>query len=242
MAKLFISDLHLCAQRPNLMGVFVRFLNERVGEGDQLYILGDLFEAWLGDDAVLPEQRPAINALRTTTARGIPISVMHGNRDFLLGPDFESLTGCRLIPDPTHLILDGTPTLLMHGDTLCTDDIDYQNYRAQVRSPAFIAKVRAMSLQERIAIAAELRAESVQRTDTKQPEIMDVNQQAVEQCMREHAVAILIHGHTHRPAVHRFTLDGRTVERIVLADWYTHGSVLVYENRGFHDETLSGQG
>jgi len=242
MAKLFISDLHLCAQRPNLMGVFVRFLNERVSEDDELYILGDLFEAWLGDDAVLPEQRPAIDALRTTTARGVPISVMHGNRDFLLGPDFESLTGCRLIPDPTPLILDGTPTLLMHGDTLCTDDIDYQKYRAQVRSPAFIAKVRTMTLQERVAIAAELRAESVQRTDSKQPEIMDVNQQAVEHCMREHAAAILIHGHTHRPAVHRFTLDGREVERIVLADWYTHGSVLVYENRGFHDETLTGRG
>jgi len=241
MAKLFISDLHLCAERPNLMGVFAHFLNERVGENDELYILGDLFEAWLGDDAILPEQRPVIEALRATTTRGIPISVMHGNRDFLLGPDFESHTGCRLIPDPTPLALDGVPALLMHGDTLCTDDIDYQNYRAQVRSPAFIAKVRAMSLQERIAVAAELRAESVQRTDTKQPEIMDVNQQAVEQCMREHAVAILIHGHTHRPAVHRFTLDGRTVERIVLADWYTHGSVLVYENRGFHDETLSGR-
>ena len=117
---------------------------------------------------------------------------MHGNRDFLLGPDFESLTGCRLIQDPMPLALDGVRALLMHGDTLCTDDIDYQNYRAQVRSPAFIAKVRAMNLQERIATAAELRAESVQRTDTKQPEIMDVNQQAVEHCMREHAVAILI--------------------------------------------------
>jgi UDP-2,3-diacylglucosamine hydrolase len=240
MAKLFISDLHLCAQRPNLTGVFVRFLNERIGEGDELYILGDLFEAWLGDDAVLPEQRPAIDALRATTARGIPVSVMHGNRDFLLGPDFESLTGCRLIPDPAHLILDGTPTLLMHGDTLCTDDIDYQNYRAQVRSPAFIAKVRSMTLQERMAMADELRAESARRTDVKQAEIMDVNQQAVEQSMREHAISILIHGHTHRPAVHRFSLDGREVERIVLADWYRHGSVLVFENGGFHDETLGG--
>ena len=239
MAKLFISDLHLCAERPNLMSVFTRFLKERVGEGDALYILGDLFETWLGDDAVLPEQRPAIEALSEASARGIPISVMHGNRDFLLGPGFESLTGCRLIPDPTQITLDDTPTLLMHGDTLCTDDVDYQNYRAQVRSPAFIAKVRSMTVQERIAMAAELRAESVRQTGAKQAEIMDVNQQAVEQCMREHGVALLIHGHTHRPAVHRFGLDGRTVERIVLADWYTHGSVLVYENRGFHDEKLA---
>lgn len=227
MAALFISDLHLCGQRPAMTALFQGFLGH-CRRGVTLYILGDLFEAWLGDDAVLPEQRPVIDALRTTTARGVEICFMHGNRDFLVGEEFAAMTGVRLLPDPSVIHLDGQPVLLMHGDTLCTDDHDYQAYRARVRSAAFREEALALSVAERQSMAGYLRAESTRATRRKAAPIMDVNQQAVEQVMRAHRVRRLIHGHTHRQAIHEFTLDGQGAQRIVLGDWHREGSVLIH--------------
>lgn len=237
MPTYFISDLHLSAERPEMSALFESFLR-RLRGGDTLYILGDLFEAWLGDDAVLPEQAGPVEALRTLTGRGIPAFFMHGNRDFLAGEGFEAMTGCRLLPDPSVVVLGGEHVLLMHGDTLCTDDHDYQAYRARVRDPDFIRHMLSLSVAERRAMADHYRTESHRATRSKPVEIMDVNQQAVEEAMREHNVTRLIHGHTHRPGVHDFKLDGRAAQRIVLGDWYNHGSALVHDHNGYRMERI----
>lgn len=226
MATLFISDLHLSGERPQITDVFLGFLHGPAREAEALYILGDLFEAWIGDDAVLPEQRPVLEALLALSETGVPIFVMHGNRDFLLGPQFETMSGCRLLTDPTLIDLYGTPTLLMHGDTLCTDDLAYQKFRTMVRDPQWQSALLAKTPEERIALARQYREMSTTETAQKANDIMDVNQSAVEQTMREHNADQLIHGHTHRPAVHDFVLDGHPVRRIVLGDWYEQGSVL----------------
>ena len=228
MSVRFISDLHLCAERPAMTALLRAYLERRLAPGDTLYILGDLFEAWLGDDAVLPDQRPVLEALHATAERGVTLFFMHGNRDFLAGAGFAADSGCRLLDDPAVIELGGERVLLLHGDTLCTDDVDYQAYRAQVRRPEFRAHVLSLSLAQRIALAEHYRGESRRLSRDKPPEIMDVNQGAVETAMRAHGVHRLLHGHTHRQAVHDFLLDGAPAQRIVLGDWYRDGCELEY--------------
>ncbi len=236
---LFISDLHLCGARPAITGLFLDFLHRRARASDALYILGDLFEYWIGDEAVEQEEfRSIIRGLRELTASGTPVFVMHGNRDFLMGDGFENATGGRLLEDPAHIDLYGTPTLLMHGDSLCTDDTEYMTFRAQVRNPAWQKEFLGKSVAERDRIVHDFREISKNSTAAKKPEIMDVNQKAVESVMREHRVQRLIHGHTHRPKEHVFNLDGRPARRMVLGDWYEQGSVLQVDAQGWQLESL----
>ena len=239
MTTLFISDLHLCAQRPAVIGLFIDFLRERAARADALYILGDLFEYWIGDDAVSDaEFTPIVDALHALTQGGTPAYIMHGNRDFLIGAGFAAASGCRLLPDPSLIDLHGEAVLLMHGDTLCTDDVAYQNSRRMVRDPQWIAGFLSKTVDERNAVVRNLRETSKAAMAEKKPEIMDVNTQTVETVMRQHGVRHLIHGHTHRPAQHEFLLDGQKVRRTVLGDWYEQGSVLVCDAHGCVLETL----
>jgi UDP-2,3-diacylglucosamine hydrolase len=228
MPTFFISDLHLDDARPQITELFARFLASEARDAEGLYILGDLFESWIGDDddAALPAR--AAHALRALRDSGVPIHFMHGNRDFLLGADYAARAGMTLLADPTVIDLDGERTLLMHGDMLCTDDVEYQKFRMLVRDPAWQAQFLAKPLAERRAFAAQARGESRKQTAMKAAEIMDVNQAAVESAMRTHGVRRLIHGHTHRPATHRFAMDGTSAERIVLGDWYEQSSVLTW--------------
>ncbi len=226
MSTLFIADLHLSGERPHIIRLFRDFLRKEARQADALYILGDLFEAWLGDDAVPPDMVDVLHDINHLTKNGVPVYVMVGNRDFLLGTKFENMTGCMLLPDPSVVNLYGTDTLLMHGDTLCTDDIDYQAIRKQIRSPQWRQAILAKSIEERVKIAREARAESRARTREKSNDIMDVNTQAVENAFRTHDVNRLIHGHTHRPAVHESIINDKAVTRIVLGDWYNKASVL----------------
>lgn len=236
---LFISDLHLCGTRPAITGLFLDFLRRRARTTQALYILGDLFEYWIGDEAVKQEEfRPIVRGLRELTAGGTPVFVMHGNRDFLMAHDFERATGARLLQDPTRLDLHGAPTLLMHGDSLCTDDTEYMTFRAQVRNPAWQKEFLGKPVAEREQIVRDFREISKNSTASKKPGIMDVNQKAVESVMREHGVQRLIHGHTHRPKEHVFTLDGRPARRMVLGDWYEQGSVLRVDAQGWQLESL----
>lgn len=230
---LFISDLHLCEQRPAPARRFVRFLEQEARGADALYILGDLFEVWLGDDDTSDFHREITRALHACVQGGTPVFVMHGNRDFLIGAEFEQQSGCRLLSDPSIIDVDGMPALIMHGDTLCTDDIEYHEFRVTVRDVEWQRQFLAKPLQQRREIARHLRDESQIRTRAKPEQIMDVNQQTVERVMREHHISLLIHGHTHRPALHDFMLDGKPARRIVLGDWYEQGSVLTHDARDF---------
>jgi UDP-2,3-diacylglucosamine hydrolase len=227
---LFISDLHLSEDDAPLAALFLEFLKEGVGSAQALYVLGDLFEAWVGDDDLSPFNQGIIVGLRALADRGVAVFAMHGNRDFLLGSGFEQMTGCRLLPDPSTITLNGTPTLLMHGDTLCTDDVEHQRFRTQVRDPEAQRRFGALPLEERRHIARHYREQSRLRTGGKPEAIMDVNRQAVLDVMREYGVTHLIHGHTHRPGIYYFSMDGRLVRCIVLGDWGKRASVLVCED------------
>ena len=233
MTTLFISDLHLSGERPAIIKLFGQFLAQEARHAEALYILGDLFEVWLGDDAITPDRQAVIDALKNFTSHGIPVYVMTGNRDFLLGEHFARLTGCTLITDPHRIDLYGHPVLLMHGDTLCTDDVDYQQIRALLRGQAWQQSFLAKTLEERISFAKDAREKSMAATQEKAGEIMDVNNQAVAEILKKHQVKRLIHGHTHRPAVHRHDVNGQTATRIVLGDWYTQESVLKVDASGF---------
>ena len=235
---LFISDLHLDPERPEVIDLLVRFLGGRAAGADALYVLGDLFEYWIGDDDARDGLLPAIEALRRLGDAGVPVSFMAGNRDFLVGTGFAESTGCRLLEDPTRLELYGIPTLLMHGDTLCTDDVAYQSLRQQLRDPAWQAGFLALPLAQRRAQAEALRRESREATRGKAADIMDVNAEEVAAAFRQHDVRRMIHGHTHRPAVHELNIDGEAAERIVLGDWYTQGSVLSVTSDGYSLEEL----
>ncbi len=232
MRSYFIADLHLGPERPDHFGRLGRLFDELVAGRDRLYILGDLFEVWLGDDAVPACYHEVLDGLARTTRRGVPIDVMHGNRDFLIGDDFCRRTGCRLVDDPLPISLAGRSTLLSHGDTLCTDDLDYQAYRRHVRDPAVQQWFLALPIEERHRVAAKHREQSRTQSAGKREEIMDVNAATVEALMRAHGVDLLIHGHTHRPARHRFELDGRPAERLVLADWRDSGHCLLVDDDG----------
>jgi UDP-2,3-diacylglucosamine hydrolase len=227
MASLFIADLHLDESRPHITGLFERYLaGDEVRRADALYILGDLVEAWIGDDddAELPAR--IARATRGVREAGVPVYFMPGNRDFLLGPDYAERAGLTLLEDGVVHDLHGRPTLLMHGDTLCTDDVAYQAVRRQVRTPQWKANILAMPLEARRAFAAKARADSRAHTGSTMESIMDVNADAVIQALRGAGVTRLIHGHTHRPAIHDFAIDGHAAQRIVLGDWYEQGSVL----------------
>jgi len=240
VTTLFISDLHLAPERPAIIGLFLQFLKTRAPQAEALYILGDLFEYWIGDDAGrTPEVQLLTQALRTLTSSGVPVYVMHGNRDFLLGQEFESVTGCKLLPDPSIIDLYGERVLLMHGDTLCTDDVDYLKFRTMVRNPQWIAGFLAKSIPERLAMVREVREISKTAMAAKKPEIMDVNPNAVSEAFRAHGVNHLIHGHTHRPAQHDLQVNGHPVRRTVLGDWYDQGSVLCCTAEGCELETLA---
>jgi UDP-2,3-diacylglucosamine hydrolase len=227
MATLFIADLHLDPSRPQITDLFEHYLaSDEVRHANALYILGDLVEAWIGDDddAELPARIAA--ATRAVRDAGVPVYFMVGNRDFLLGPAFAARAGLTLLDDGTVHDIHGRRTLLMHGDVLCTDDIAYQAVRRQVRTPEWQAQILAMPLQARRAFAAKAREDSKAHTGNTMESIMDVNADAVAETMRKAGVTRLIHGHTHRPAVHDFQLDGAPAQRIVLGDWYEQGSVL----------------
>jgi UDP-2,3-diacylglucosamine hydrolase len=227
MAALFIADLHLDPSRPQITDLFERYLaSDEVRHADALYILGDLVEAWIGDDddAELPMRIAA--ATRAVRDAGVPVYFMVGNRDFLLGQAFAARAGLTLLDDGTVHDIHGRRTLLMHGDVLCTDDLAYQAVRRQVRTPEWQAQILAMPLQARRAFAAKAREDSKAHTGNTMESIMDVNADAVAETMRKAGVTRLIHGHTHRPAVHDFQLDGAPAQRIVLGDWYEQGSVL----------------
>lgn len=232
LSTLFVSDIHLDAAWPDVMAQFLAFLRQRAPGARALYILGDLFEVWIGDDDPDPAKRDVLAALRQLTASGVPCFVMHGNRDFMLGERFCRDTGCRLLDDGTIVELDGERVLLMHGDALCTDDVSYQRLRRIVRNPLMRWIFRHLSLAQREALAARLRTGSRMHTGSTAPEIMDVNDAAVRQAFRTTRVRTLIHGHTHRPAVHRLGVDGTAVRRIVLGDWHAAGSVLEWNASG----------
>ncbi len=197
-----------------------------------LYILGDLFEAWVGDDEPSELAQRVLRALARLSDHGVDCAFLHGNRDFLLGAAFAERAGMRLLPQAIVAPIEGVPTLLMHGDTLCTNDVAYLKFRAQVREPAWQAAFLAQPLAARTAFAAQARAESARHTGATEPLLMDVTPEAVVEQMREHGVRRLIHGHTHRPGIHAFALDGDYAERIVLADWYDHASYLQIDGDG----------
>jgi len=236
VTTLFISDLHLDGTRPDITQQFLHFLVDEARWAQRLYILGDLFEAWIGDDDPDPDKRRVVAGLRALADRGVACFVMHGNRDFLIGKRFCEQTGARLLDDGTVIDVYGRRVLLMHGDTLCTDDQSYQRLRRIVRNPFVQWTLRNLSLKQRLKLAARMRAGSkahIEAMDQSSPTIMDVNPDAVAAALRDYRVDCLIHGHTHRPAVHTFGLDGRTATRIVLGDWYEQGSVLRWTQQGF---------
>ncbi|MES9856016.1 MAG: UDP-2,3-diacylglucosamine diphosphatase [Sedimenticola sp.] len=216
---LFISDLHLSRARPAVTTLFLRFLEEQGGTAKNLYILGDLFDAWIGDDDNTPPIPEIRRALRATAAQGTDIHLMHGNRDFLIGEQFAAEAGCSLISDPTLIQLPQGAALLMHGDLLCSDDREYQQARKFLRSGGFIDDFLSKTVDERTILAAEYRKRSGEVISLKPADIMDVNQQAVEAYMSGNGATLLIHGHTHRPDSHRFALNGEELRRIVLGDW-----------------------
>lgn len=241
MAALFISDLHLDGAHPEITDQFLRFLDTEGKGAEALYILGDLFEAWIGDDDPDPDKRRAIRALRETTAAGVKCYLIHGNRDFLIGKRFCQETGVQLLADGTIVDLYGRRVLLMHGDSLCIDDASYQRLRRIVRNPLVQFTMRRLSLKQRQKLAARMRAGSkahIESMDRAAPQIMDVNSNEVLATFSRYGVDCMIHGHTHRPAIHAVTLNGASATRIVLGDWYEQGSVLRWGPDGYALEAL----
>ncbi len=226
MATLFIADLHLQTEEPAITAGFLRFLAGTARSADALYILGDLFEAWIGDDDPNPLHRQIADAIRALVDSGVPCYFIHGNRDFLLGKRFARESGMTLLPEEQVLNLDGRRVLIMHGDTLCTDDAGYLAFRAKVHTPWIQRLFLALPLFIRRRIAARMRADSKAANSSKSMEIMDVNPQAVVAAMERHQVQWLIHGHTHRPAVHALEANGEAAYRVVLGAWHTQGSLV----------------
>jgi UDP-2,3-diacylglucosamine hydrolase len=233
VSSLFISDLHLTEERPEANERFIAFLEEKARDAEALYILGDFFEYWIGDDDLgEPFNGVIAGLLKQLTRGGVPVSLMHGNRDFLIGERFCAATGARLLDDPTVEQVQGEKTLLVHGDTLCTDDIDYQAWRRKARDPAFQAQFLAKSLAERRLAIVQMREKSKEVVQGKAAEIMDVNESAVRDALRRHDVRRLIHGHTHRPGRHAVEVDGKRCERWVLPDWYSRGGYIEIDRKG----------
>ncbi|HYD34045.1 MAG TPA: UDP-2,3-diacylglucosamine diphosphatase [Methylophilaceae bacterium] len=238
--SLFISDLHLCSSRPAISRLFLNFLQEIAGKTDALYILGDLFEYWAGDDDLAdPHHSEIITALSRLKPLGTQVFLMHGNRDFLLGDGFAAAANIILLPDPTLLTLHGRRVLLTHGDTLCTDDVAYQAFRLQVRDSAWQQQFLAMPLSSRKGQIEALRQRSEQEKSQKAESIMDVNNKAVHALLQQYGYPeLLIHGHTHRPARHEIRIEGHECVRWVLGDWYEQGSCLRCDANGCHSLPL----
>ena len=231
MATLFISDLHLSEQRPQVVSYFLDYLQTMTDRHvEVLYILGDLFEVWIGDDAASAMQHKVLAAIKCCHDNGIAIRVMRGNRDFLYGPRFRAMSGAVLLDDFCVIDLQGEPTLLLHGDTLCIDDLAYQQFRSRVRDPHWQMQFLALPIPQRLAMAQTLREVSQQETQNKSIDIMDVNPDAVAATMKKYGVRRLIHGHTHRPHHHHLTVKGQEYQRIVLGDWTDVAHVLYVNN------------
>jgi UDP-2,3-diacylglucosamine hydrolase len=237
---LFVSDLHLSPSRPALVAAFERFCAGPARDAAAVYVLGDLFDSWIGDDQVAePASARVVSALRRVADAGIPVSVARGNRDFLLGEAFARAASATLLPEQVVVDLYGSPTLLSHGDELCTDDLGYLKVRAWRSDPARQRRFLALPYFVRRAIAAWFRLRSRGATMVKSDAIMDVNAGAVAAALRAHRVRRMIHGHTHRPAHHRFDVDGAPCERIVLADWYGRGSYLEVDEAGARSREIA---
>ncbi len=236
---LFVSDLHLSPERPGITEAFFGFLRDEARRASSLFILGDLFDYWVGDDDLeAPFPASIAAALAALANSGCSVSLMQGNRDFLMGERLARAAHAVLLPDPTLIDLDGISTLLLHGDTLCIDDPDYQNFRAKVRTAGWQVDFLAKSLAERRAIALGLRADSRSSQKAKSEAIMDVAERAVLDAFRRYDCDRMIHGHTHRPARHEHRIGNRTRERWVLADWYSHGSYLRCDSNGNCESVL----
>jgi UDP-2,3-diacylglucosamine hydrolase len=234
LTSLFISDLHLDPSRPEAIQLFDDFIREKAAKADQLFILGDLFEYWLGDDASQHSGYQSIEeSLAALACKKTRVYFMHGNRDFLVGQAFSSRIGGRLLPDPTVFRLAEMDVLLMHGDSLCTDDVAHQEFRAQTRVSAWQQNILSRSIAEREELARQIRMNSIKGNTEKAESIMDVNQAAVESVMHNNEVSVLIHGHTHRTAIHEFSLGDKAAQRIVLGDWYKKGNYLIHNQHGF---------
>ena len=241
MTTLFISDLHLDCTRPDISAQFLEFLEREGRRAQALYILGDLFEAWIGDDDPDPDKRRVIAGLRAVTDAGVKSFLIHGNRDFLIGKRFCRETGVQLLADGTVIDVYGRRVLLMHGDLLCIDDHAYQRLRRIVRNPLVQFVMRRLTLRQRQRLAERMRAGSkdhIASMDIAAPEIMDVNEDEVRRTFVRYGVDCIIHGHTHRPAIHEMQIDGHPAVRIVLGDWYEQGSVLRWDSGGFQLATL----
>ena len=248
MTTLFVSDLHLDAARPGIVALFRDFLREEAAHADALYVLGDLFEYWVGDDDPQPVAAEVAEGLSALSAAGVPVSFLRGNRDFLLREGYAARCGMRILPDPCVIDLYGQPVLLMHGDAMCTDDVAYQAFRSQSREPAWQDMMLAQPLPVRIALAQQARAKSIEHQRAVRPDataeaagkedITDVSAATVEAIFARYGIATMIHGHTHRPAIHRLDVAGMPRRRIVLGDWYEQGSVLRVDADGFSLTTL----
>ncbi|MGB5164066.1 MAG: UDP-2,3-diacylglucosamine diphosphatase [Woeseiaceae bacterium] len=238
MTTLFISDLHLEESRPDIGAQFLEFIDSEARDAEALYILGDLFETWVGDDDPNPHYADCKVALRELVNYGTPVYFMHGNRDFMVGDMFAEETGVTILEDPTMLEMYGTYVLLSHGDALCTDDVEYQQVRRMTRTPEWQSVMLAKPLKERIAFARQAREQSMAHGEDADMSIMDVNEEAVLELLQESGAQILLHGHTHRPDVHHIDLGDRDAQRIVLGDWYEQGSVLRWDENGPSLEVL----
>ncbi len=239
MTTLFISDLHLDARKPEIGEQFLSFLEGEATEADALYILGDLFDSWVGDDDPNPHYTIMKGAIRDLVDSGVPVFFIHGNRDFMVGEQFSEETGVTILNDPEFIELYGEKVLLSHGDALCIDDTQYQQVRLMTRNPAWQAMMRAKPLEERLAFAEQARQQSKEYNDAVGEDIMDVNQDAVIGTFRKRGIDILLHGHTHRPAIHEVDLDGRMAKRIVLGDWYEQGSIVRWDENGYSLDVMT---
>ena len=236
---LLISDLHLEQERPDITRAFLHFLGTRARQAEALYILGDFFEVWIGDDAISPFQRSIADALKQLSESGTAIFLMHGNRDFMIGQRFCREAGCTLLRDPSVVELAGEAVLLMHGDSLCTRDENYMRMRRYLRNPLSLWILRHLPLGTRHKLARKLRNESRAQTRMKASDIVDVTPDEVSRVMAEHGVKTMIHGHTHRPAVHKLLVNGEPARRIVLGDWDRQGWALQVDETGFNQAPFS---
>ncbi|KJK09641.1 UDP-2,3-diacylglucosamine diphosphatase [Pseudomonas tussilaginis] len=230
---LLISDLHLQEERPDITRAFLDLLDGRARHAEALYILGDFFEVWIGDDAMTPFQTTICQALRALSDSGTQVYLMHGNRDFLIGDAFCKAAGCTLLSDPSVVQLGGEAVLLMHGDSLCTLDLAYMKMRRYLRNPVSLWILRHLPLSTRQKLARKLRSESRAQTRMKANDIVDVTPEEVPRVMAEHGVRTLVHGHTHRPAIHKLMVDEQPARRIVLGDWDRQGWALQVDEQGF---------
>ena len=239
MSDYFIADLHLGPQQPHLTELCLHFLSNQALDAKRLFILGDFFEYWLGDDAIHPHYQPIIDSLHKLSIHGVEVFFMHGNRDFLVGERFSEQCGIRLLDDPCVLDISGQATLLSHGDLFCSDDLAYQEFRTMVRNPDWQTAFLSKPIEARMAYAEQARNSSRSANQQKSDEIMDVNQQTIIKAMQQYGVTRLIHGHTHRPAQHDFEVDGCAYQRIVLANWGDHGHYLKCSDHGCVAEKFS---